>query len=235
MIVFANGTASEVGPEKNDFFLRHLASWGFVVIRSRDGSTGNGDTVIDAANYILNAASQPTSPFYRHIDRERLGLTGHSQGAGTAVLLFARQNSPFSTFVPIETPERIVCVIAGCAFNLGALSEVSKGSIFFIGGELDVVSPLPVNLGYYTPISSRVDKVMGIVRNAGHLEIEGDPDCETGGLTTCRIGVYPLLGYPTAWFMWKLQDVELGDATFGSNGELAQARETWSSVLSDID
>ncbi|WP_294354206.1 hypothetical protein [uncultured Sphingomonas sp.] len=236
VIVFANGTADSVPAQKNGFFLRHLASWGFVVIRSRDGNSGNGDTVRDVAAYIKAQDNDPRSVFHNRIDEEKLGLTGHSQGAATAVKLFSLGNSPFKTFVPIETPERVVCLIVDCAIAPGALTGVTAGSIFFVGGNLDPVSPLPVNLGYYLPVSNRVDKVMGMVALGSHNEIEGDPACPAGGLPgACNIGVQPMLGYPTAWFMWKLQGASDGPAAFARNGELAHAAPNWLGEASNID
>ncbi|AXJ95969.1 MULTISPECIES: hypothetical protein [unclassified Sphingomonas] len=235
VIVFANGTADTVPADKNAYFLRHLASWGFIVIRSRDGSTGQGDTVADAAKYLLGLSRDPQSVFYGKVDADNIGLAGHSQGAATATLLFSRNDTLFKTYVPIETPLRVVCVVANCTIDLGALPQVTRGSIFYVGGDADVISSLPTNLGYYTPTSDAVDKVMGMIALGGHTEIEGSPDCAPGGIPgSCNIGVYPLLGYPTAWFMWKLQGAADGPAAFGADGELAHASPEWLGVLSNV-
>lgn len=68
-----------------------------------------------------------------------------------------------------------------------------------------------------------------------HTEIEGSPDCTPGGLpASCNIGVYPLLGYPTAWFMWKLQDAPDGPAAFRRDGEVAHAAPNWLGFVSNI-
>ena len=235
IIVFANGTAEEVPAGKNAAFLRHLASWGFVVIRSRDGWSGNGDTVVDATNHLLTLGNEPDSPFFDKLDPARIGLTGHSQGAGTVVKLFAEQNRLFATYVPISTPERPVCIIAGCAPPVASLPSVRRGSIFYVSGNVDVVSPLPVNLGYYLPTSDSVDKALGMIALGSHTEIEGDPDCPPGGLPlSCNVGVYPLLGYPTAWFMWKLQGANEGAAAFRQDGELAHAALNWIGFVSNV-
>lgn len=220
---------------KNAYFLRHLASWGFIVIRSRDGSTGQGDTVIDATNHLLDLSRNPSSVFYGKVDAGKIGLAGHSQGAATAARLFSRNSLLFKTYVPIATPLRAVCVVADCTIDLGALPKVTSGSIFYVGGDLDVVSSLPTNVGYYLPTANGVDKVMGMIALGGHTEIEGSPDCASGGVpASCNLGVYPLLGYPTAWFMWKLQGVEDGPAAFAEDGELATNAPGWLGVLSNV-
>lgn len=235
VIVFANGTSDDVQPTYSQYFLRHLASWGFIVIRSRDGWTGQGETVTDTANFLIALSNDPQSVFYGKVDADNIGLAGHSQGAATATLLFSRNSSLFKTYVPIETPLRAVCVVANCTIDLAALPQVRRGSIFYVGGDLDVVSTLPTNLGYYTPTSGAVDKVMGMIAFGGHTEIEGNPECKTGELPgMCNIGVYPLLGYPTAWFMWKLQGASDGPAAFAADGELAHAAPGWLGVLSNI-
>ncbi|WP_447410856.1 hypothetical protein, partial [Clostridium perfringens] len=72
--------------------------------------------------------------------------------------------------------------MANCTIDLGALPQVTRGSIFYVGGDADVISSLPTNLGYYTPTSDAVDKVMGMIALGGHTEIEGSPDCAPGGI-----------------------------------------------------
>lgn len=235
VIVYANGTSNDIQPDYAATFLRHLASWGFIVIRSRDGWTGQGETLHDTADFLIARNDDPQSVFYKKVDVANIGLAGHSQGAATATLLFSRNDTRFKTYVPIETPLRAVCVVANCTIDLAALPQVTRGSIFYVGGDLDVVSTLPTNLGYYTPTSNAVDKVMGMIAFGGHTEIEGNPDCKTGELPgMCNIGVYPLLGYPTAWFMWKLQGATDGLAAFATDGELAQATPGWLGVLSNV-
>lgn len=53
VIVSANGPGDSVPTDKNATFPRYLACWDFLVIRSRDGSSVGGETVVDANNYIL--------------------------------------------------------------------------------------------------------------------------------------------------------------------------------------
>ncbi|MFK0167127.1 hypothetical protein [Rhizobium sp. NPDC090279] len=48
-ILWANGTSdAPVEPKVYDYLLSHFASWGFVVIATRDPNTGHGNTVLDA-------------------------------------------------------------------------------------------------------------------------------------------------------------------------------------------
>ncbi|NWP15652.1 alpha/beta hydrolase, partial [Escherichia coli] len=50
LVVWANGTGST--PDNYTNWLKHLASWGFVVVATRDQQTGYGDTVLDSLAYM---------------------------------------------------------------------------------------------------------------------------------------------------------------------------------------
>jgi hypothetical protein len=240
VIVFADGTLQDFLRERSKVtssswssYLRHLATWGFIVIRSRDGETKRGDTVLDAAAYISALGSDRRSIFYKKIDRDKFGLTGHSQGAATTVILFSENNRVFTTFVPIETPLRAAMRIGNLAPRPGALDHVAHGSIFYIGGGKDWISPPTTNLSYYDSTSNAVEKEMGIVAMAKHGDLAGTPDC-TPVAFPCSLGVYPYLGLPTAWFMWKLQGASDGYDTFHMNGHLSRSEPNWINVLTNI-
>ncbi len=58
IITWGNGTG---GVSKGaEYFIKHLASWGFVVVATRDRFTGDGTTILDAANFMV--AANRTSP-----------------------------------------------------------------------------------------------------------------------------------------------------------------------------
>lgn len=81
--------------------LRHLASWGFVIIspdlswlapinesNSRDYTVPDRMVVLrDAVNYMLDRNSLAGSPFYNKIRTTNIGAMGHSMGADASVLL----------------------------------------------------------------------------------------------------------------------------------------------------
>jgi len=85
IIVWANGSGTTPIPATTyAYLLHHLASWGFVVIATRDGTTGTGQTVLDSANYIKARNADSGSIFYGKLDTTRIGAMGHSQGASGA-------------------------------------------------------------------------------------------------------------------------------------------------------
>lgn len=68
-----------------DYFLKHLASWGFVIVATRDRFTGDGTTILDATNYMVGEKSNPQSIFFQKLDTNHIGGIGHSQGAGVSL------------------------------------------------------------------------------------------------------------------------------------------------------
>jgi dienelactone hydrolase len=132
LIVFGHGmrakcsTCPENSPDDNgeDFrrwsvILRHLASWGFIII-SPDLSwlTPQGDTIgiedrmfllRDAVNYMLDENSRVGSPFANRVRSTCIGAMGHSMGADAAILLgtSGEMGENISVIAPIAPPNTL--------------------------------------------------------------------------------------------------------------------------------
>lgn len=227
LIVWANG--SGVPTERYAYFIRHLASWGFVVVASRDDMTGDGSTAVDAANFMLNAANTSDSPFFGKLDTARVGVTGHSQGGGAAMGLFARQEQPFSVYVAIHPAPSFFCYVF-CNYLPGDLRNAHSGAILYLqslgdGGAGDTRS-------YYDSSPDTAIKAFGVLENAKHDDVMGSPHCNS---PNCITGVYGYLGYSTAWFMWHLQGASDGYSTFRKEaGEFSQFDDDWDVNISNI-
>jgi hypothetical protein len=229
IIVWANG--SGVATERYDYMLRHFASWGFVVVASRDGSTGDGVSPTDAANYMIEQDGTSGSAFAGKLDTAHIGVTGHSQGGGSAMGLFARQTPPFSAYVAIHPSPSWFCY-AACDYLPGDLSNGEKrGAILYIqsvgdGGAGDTQS-------YYDQTPDTATKAFGVLAHAKHDDSMGNPHCRAG--TGCITGVYGYLGYSTAWFMWQLQGAEEDRAAFvAGTGEFNQPDDDWKHNISNV-
>jgi hypothetical protein len=55
---------------------------GFVVVASNSTSTGYGTEITAAANAMVAADGNPSSPFYGKLDTSKVAAVGHSPGAG---------------------------------------------------------------------------------------------------------------------------------------------------------
>lgn len=230
------GSAAQV-----DFFLRHMASWGFVVIATEDQFTGVGQTILDAANFLVHANSDPASPFFHKLNVGQIGAFGHSQGAGGAGNAFIKSAGLIKTVMPIELPARVWCTLGPNCFDP---ANLTSGSAFFIDGSSDFpISPptqSPQTTGeqsveaFYNATPGAVRKVKGTLNGPNHNDITGQPDCSHAQFP-CINGVYGYLGYPTAWFMDQLQGDTFAHGAFvNGTGEMFSETQNWALVASNI-
>lgn len=241
VIVWSDGTSAV--PSQYAYLLNHLASWGFVVIAPHSSSTGSGQYSIDAANFIVKANSDASSPFHGAIDTGNIGAMGHSQGASGALNALAHSNGLIKTAVTAELPSQSLCSSqTTCADS----RQLSSGSIFYINGSLDIaISPstqllpwqsagLQSQQAFYQATPASVSKVWGTLAGPNHNDIQGQPDCAKASIP-CTNGVYGYLGYPTAWFMAQLKGDSAARAAFVSNsGEFFKETTNWSNQNSSI-
>lgn len=103
------GNGSFASPSQYDYLLRHMASWGFVVVATEDTNAGLGQTILDAAKFMIHANSDSTSIFHHKLNVNQIGSFGHSQGAGGAVRALIQSAGSIKTVIPIELPAQIWC------------------------------------------------------------------------------------------------------------------------------
>lgn len=222
-------------------YLRHLASWGFVVVLTRDGWTSTGETIVDATNYIVAKNAQPGSRFKGKLDTANIGMMGFSQGGGTAAALLASQNPLFKTFISGQGIGQLFGTVLSAylpdnpmSTGLLSLATVTHGSIFYIGSSTDVpVSGLDANLTYYLTTSNQIDKVMGVLNGYPHPTVLGNPGCTTPA--TCDNNPYRGLG--VAWMLWKLRGNAEAGSIFRQGGEFAKFElfnPDWQLKLSNV-
>jgi len=236
IITWGNGSFGKAADV--DYFLRHMASWGFVIIATEDSMTGPGQTILDAANFLKAANSNP-GIFQGKLDINNIGAIGTSQGAGGAINALIKSAGTIKTVIPIELPAQIWCSTPPCVDT----SQLTTGSVFFVDGSLDFVSPpnqdpsatgLQSVAAYYNAVPASVAKLKGTLIGPTHNDITGQPDC-THAKVPCLLGVYGYLGYPTAWMMDRLQGNAAAHAAFvNGTGEMFHQPLNWQSVASNI-
>jgi hypothetical protein len=246
IITWANGTFAS--PEQYAYFLRHLASWGFVVIATQELNTlnnGAGQTIIDAAQLLVRANSDEKllkGVFYKKLNVDQVGAMGHSQGAAAAIVALMQSNGLIKTVVPIELVWRKWC--SGNCIDIKCINptqicfEIGKfqnGSIFLVSGFEDPISPpeqLDGDVGlqsvkaYFKALPDNVYKARGSIVGSSHNDIQGQPDCGATRIFLCNRGVYGYLGYPTAWMVFQLQ----GDKSAAFDDEMGGQWWEWLSV-----
>ena len=200
ILTWGNGTFGK--PRNVEFFLKHMASWGFVVIATEDSETGLGRTILDGAKFMIHANGDSGSIFHNKINVNQVGAFGHSQGAGGAIRAFMESAGMIKTVVPIELPAQVWCSYGPKCLDT---KNLASGSVFFIDGSKDIpISPPtqpPWYIGeqsieaYYNATPSSVEKVKGTLLGDGHNDIQGQPDCPKNGLLGCFNGVYGSFGH----------------------------------------
>jgi len=243
VITWGNGTGGVSSGAA--YFLRHLASWGFVVVATRDRFAGDGTTILDAANFMQSANSDPSSIFFHRLDLNHIGAVGHSQGAGGAVRALIASNGKIVTVIPIELPGQQFCF---CSPNqVLDTAHITQGSVFFVDGSNDIPISPPIQLqppaqvgeqslaAFYAAVPNGVPKLTATLIGPTHNDITGRPGCDTATSEPCLVGVYGYLGYPAAWLADRLGLDPTAHAAFVSgNGEIYLQTSHWEFIQSNI-
>ncbi|MEN5364614.1 hypothetical protein [Brevundimonas intermedia] len=223
-ISWANGSGQR--PEVYAAYLKHLASWGFIVIAARDDHTRNGATTEDAARYLIAQGEASSSVFYRKVDAARLGAVGHSQGGAAITNLHVRGNPLFRTYIGFHTApfffSKFCCEVVPSSYEGTRVTA----PIFQWTSVPDSGKP-----DWYDPVPNTAPKAFALLTHARHADIAGVPECRD---QPCAQGIYPYLGYSTAWLMWQLQGAEDGHTAFRQSGEFFRPNANWSMNLSNL-
>lgn len=190
IITWGNGTGAPVA--LYDGFLKHLASWGFVVAASHSVMTISGNQLIDGIDYLLKQNRVPDSKFYGMLDTENIGSTGHSQGGGGAINAAVKDR-------------RIKC----CAPLAPAPGVTQRLHVpmFIVAGANDHIATVSwITNSCWKRAASPT--IFAIASRTSHGSFT-----YSGGMTR---------GYVTAWFMTHLQDDAVAGRAFEEKGELFQ-------------
>lgn len=203
IVTWGNGTWAK--PEKYAFLLRHLASWGMIVVATRDSSVGTGETLLDALALLTRSELASLA------DRRRVAAIGHSQGASGAFNAAAAQSSGIGTTVLIDLPGRRLCNREHCALIPTGLR--AKQSVLLLSGEKDPLSSPEMVDSYFSQVPAGRLRAKAAVAGADHNDIQGQPACQTFAIG-CRSGIGAFLPYVTAWLRWQLAADKAAAAVF---------------------
>lgn len=238
IITWGDGTAAH--PQEYDYLLRHLASWGFVVIAPDLTSTGSGAQMLDAVAYLTRLNDDPDSEFYRRLDTDAVGAMGHSQGGLGALNATGRSNGLIKTAITLEMPSQALCsslppLVPGqnvCDIPTGLISS----PVLLVTGTAAPISSVGTTGGanqvVYDALPAATPKFRAELINASHNDIQGQPGCTT---YACNDGVDGYLGYLTAWFMDRLRgDAQAHRVFVSGTGELLHNAH-WTGQQTNID
>ncbi|MFF1819343.1 hypothetical protein ACFVWG_18735 [Kribbella sp. NPDC058245] len=200
VVLWGNGTGATV--DQYDEFLRHLASWGFVVAAANTGQSGSGREILAGGKYLIAENTRTGSIFHDRIDTANIGAAGHSQGGGGTIAAGA------DPMVKVTLP-----VQPGPQGSVPAL----RGPSLFIAGQLDYIVPSP-----YVPARYSTAKTYPAV----FAELKGSDHFFPGETRTHLIGV------GTAWFRYWLAGDQRAKAVFFGPRDAAGVftDDAWSSA-----
>ena len=196
--------------------LRHLASWGYIVIDNMDKQTGSGASVSKTLDAFLAISAQEGNLFHGKVAADKVAIAGYSQGA-CAVALAATQYPNAGLYKAIylcSCPQPQL----GINFKWGEyhFADFKAPVLTFAGtGEWDskIIAPFEVFTQTFDEIPEGIPAVQARRSGKDHAQMggEGDP-------------------YMTAWFeYWLKNDQEAGKAFIGEDAELLH-NDRWQDV-----
>ena len=211
-VVFVNGTG--VFASKYPALFRHLASWGFIVLGNEDPGTFSGDSADATLAWLLEQNDAPDSVFYRKVDTDRLGMSGHSQG-GVGVFNAVNEQphgGMYACAVSLSPTQEDLAEALKIPYDP---SQTAIPTLVLAGTKNDVITPEGMER-LYSQLSGPKAMALRADTDHGSMLYSGD-------------------GYVTAWLMYWLQgEEEAGAAFFGSAAERAE-NPLWEGVQSSLD
>lgn len=210
VVIYSNGTG--IKGTKYPAVLKHLASWGFIIMATEEENSWNGFSsemcirTIIMLNETETIDGWESNPFYGHVDLDNIGVSGHSQG-GVGVINATTENKHGNMIKAIFSASPTNMALAESLQWEYDPSQITV-PIFLVSstGNSDenlVVSGAQLR-EIFDVVPDTVTKVMARRTNADHGDMLSFAD-----------------GYMTAWFMWLLQDDENAAKAFvGNNAEL---------------
>lgn len=210
VVIYSNGTG--IKASKYPVALKHLASWGFIVIATEEEYSWNGFSSEMCLRLMIKLNKTEimdgwkTNPFFAHIDLDNIGVSGHSQG-GVGVINAATENKNGGKIKAIFSASPTSMALAQ-ALEWDYDASLITVPIFLVSSTGDSDENLVVSgtqlQEIYEAVPDTVTKVIARRIGAEHGDMLSFAD-----------------GYMTAWFMWQLQgDEEAAQAFIGNDAEL---------------
>ncbi|KIR03485.1 lipase [Lachnospiraceae bacterium TWA4] len=210
VVIISNGSGTKVTRISES--VKHLCTWGFVVIGTLEQSDWAGTSANDCLELLIklnenkNINEWDNQPLYQKLDLENIGILGHSQGGVGCInaVTTTEKGSMIKTIVAesptnMELAEKLNWHYDPSKVNVPTLLLAGTGK-----AETEIVVNEEQLKAIYNTLPDSIEKVMARRTGADHDRTNQDMD-----------------GYVTAWFMWELQgDEEAAGAFIGNKSEL---------------
>jgi predicted dienelactone hydrolase len=201
LVIWGNGT--HASPASYRDLLEHWASHGFVVAAAMAPNAGRGVEMRNCMSMLLDENLRDGSVFQHKIDPARIGVAGHSQGGGGALML--------GRDLRVTTTMAIQPYILGLGHNPSA-SENQNGPLLLLSGAEDMTASPESN---QQPVFDQADVPVTwlTLRGATHMA-----PMSTGG---------SFRGPMTAWLRWMLLDDSQAARLFEGENCVLCTDERW--------
>jgi pimeloyl-ACP methyl ester carboxylesterase len=218
VVLMVNGTG--VPFQRFEPVFEHLASWGFVVAGNDDEWSALGTSTSQQLDFLLALNDDRTSPFYRKLDPDHIGIAGHSQGGAGAI--HAVTDFPNgSRYRAMYTASAVsLSMIEAWKIDRTWVYDTSKIRIPY----LMVAATGDVDAKTIAPLSSLQQNFRKI--GGGQLTIMARRKDVDHGNTLDHAD-----GYMTAWFRYQLlNDQEAQRVFVGLSAEIVRNTVNWQDV-----
>lgn len=181
-ISFGHGFVT--APSAYDSLLRHLATWGYLVIASESeqgffpSHQGLANDMRACLDWLEQQHADPTSPYHGAVDTQAFGLSGHSMGGGASILAAAADGR--------------VRALANLAANetspsaIAAMAQVGV-PVSLIAGSQDSITPLAAN-GAQMYANTAAPKLLPVIQGGFHCGFVDTPPfgglgCDAGSIS----------------------------------------------------
>ena len=195
-VVMVNGTG--VYASRYPALFQHLASWGFIVIGTEDPSTCSGDSSEAALSYLLKQNIDSDSIFYHRLDKDHIGITGHSQGGVGVFNAVEKQphGNLYTCAVSLSPTDMEMADAIGLHYEP---NQMTVPTLLVASDTNDVITPDGLQKVYD---EMNVSKAMALRIGVDHGKM-----------------FYSADGYVTAWFLWLLKENTEAVAVFSGGSE----------------
>ena len=223
VVLWANGTGSKSNTYTS--FLKHLSSWGFIVVSNDDENTRTGESLNAGIELLITENSNADSVLYQEIDLDNIGVGGHSQG-GPAVFNMASVQ-PHADMIKTVYAVSATSSYHTKVFGDGWEYDISKVNV----PTLLTAGTQSFDAGTATSADQESDEKAGIMQGICPLwSLEENfgllPDIDKVYVRKANVdhgdSHLQFDAYMTAWFRYYLMnDEDAGTAFFGTAPELS--------------
>ena len=124
VVAWANGTG--VSYTIYEELIKEIAKGGYVVVANDETMAADGTAQISSIDFVVSESSDSTSPLYKKVNTQLIGVAGHSQGGRSSVNAAAKDS-------------RIDCVISFAGSNFVEEAELLGTPTLFLAGGSDLI------------------------------------------------------------------------------------------------